>query len=480
MKQVLRQVFLTALILSILLSALGIPLIVHGLDVDPAPENLVPEDPAPEDPAPEDPAPEDPAPEEPAPEEPAPENLVPENLVPENPALENPVFNAPILKAPVTKSVNIDLIIHPNNGYNAENITIPTTLKIQIDEDSDVHYSFEVNQSLDLLLKNNNIKILNEFKSVFVLDAFNPDTKEIFAFIYPTEDGISYNSWFRAGSYRDNLAIKEFNNAVKTKELHLIILWELGNGQNRVKNHMHCVFQPPFGPLLDEMEIVTDDREYIFKLREQPEVNFYALEGGSLSYLYHGNATTRTADGKHFRIISNTYGRWKARWVDIIYCMKESWANYPAQQAYIMPEPIPDEGYVFDYWEESRVPTVLENLYRKIENKEQNDNSLDYLINHPWGQPGEEPGDGRLEWDESDDFESWYYSIFDTGITYIAHFKKIDDGSRLIPCPYGVCNEQPTMPYVAEPIVKPISNPIVKPIEKPAPLNLPRTASAQK
>lgn len=156
--------------------------------------------------------------------------------------------------------------------------------------------------------------------------------------------------------------------------------------------------------------------------------------------------------------------------------MKESWANYPAQQAYIMPEPIPDEGYAFDYWEESRVPTILENLYKKIENKEQNDNSLSYLIEHPWGTPGEEPGDGRLEWDWSDDFNNWYYSIMDTGITYIAHFKKIDEGSRLIPCPYGVCNNQPTVPYMVEPIV----NPIVKPIEKPAPLNLPRTASAQK
>lgn len=163
-----------------------------------------------------------------------------------------------------------------------------------------------------------------------------------------------------------------------------------------------------------------------------------------------------------------------------IYCMKESWANYPAQEAYIMPEPIPDEGYAFDYWEESRVPALLENLYKKIENEEQNDNSLSYLIEHPWENwPGGVPGDGIEEWDWSKDFDNWYYSIFRTGITYIAHFKKIDDGddgSRLIPCPYGVCNEQPTMPYVVEPIVEPI----VKPIEKPAPLNLPRTASAQK
>ena len=471
MKQVLRQAFLTALILSILLSALGIPLIVHGLDVDPAPENLVPEDPAPEDPAPE-----DPAPEEPAPEEPAPENLVPENLVPENPALENPVFNAPILKAPVTKSVNIDLIIHPNNGYNAENITIPTTLEINESYPNVIKYSFTVNQSLDLLLENYNIKSPNEFSRVDVLNAFNPDSKEIFAYLYPTEDELHfYESFWRTDNFNDKKSIEEFNNVEQTKELHLIILWELGTGQNRVGNHDHCLFQPPFGPLLDKTYIKLDSKAYIYILREHPEVNFYALEGGSLSYLYHGNASTRTADGKHFRIISNTNSRQVARWVDIIYCMKESWANYPAQEAYIMPEPIPDEGYAFDYWEESRVPTVLENLYKKIENKEQNDNSLDYLIKHPWGTPGEEPGDGRIEWDRSNDFDNWYYSIMDTGITYIAHFKKIDGESPLIPCPYGVCINQPT-PYVVEPIVKPI----VKPIEKPAPLNLPRTASAQK
>ena len=467
MKQVLRQVFLTALILSILLSALGIPLIVHGLDVDPPPENLVPEDLVPEDPAPE----------EPAPENLVPENLVPENPVPENPALENPVFNAPILKAPVTKSVNIDLIIHPNNGYNAENITIPTELTSVDDGYNTITYSFTVDQSLDFLLKKYNIKSPNEFSKVDVLKAFNPDSKEIFAYLYPTDTELEYNDSFsRTSSYfNDKKAIAEFNNVIETGELHLIILWELRNGQKPVGNHAHCLFQPPFGPLLAETYINLDSGDYLYKLREQPEVNFYALEGGSLSYLYHGNVTTRTADGKHFRIISDASGRWVGRWVDIIYCMKESWANYPAQQAYIMPEPIPDEGYAFDYWEESRVPTVLENLYKKIENKEQNDNSLSYLIEHPWGNPDWEPGDGALQWDWSDDFENWYYSIFNTGITYIAHFKKIDGESPLIPCPYGVCINQPT-PYVVEPIV----NPIVKPIEKPAPLNLPRTASAQK
>lgn len=462
MKQVLRQVFLTALILSLLLSALGIPFIVHGLD-----ETPVPEAPAPENPAPEDPAPENPAPENPAPEDPVP---------------ENPVFNAPPLKAPETKSILINLIIHPNNGYNSENITIPTTLKITENDYNQIIYEFTVDQSINMLLNKYKIKSPNEFSEVFSLKVFNPDSKVIFTDVMPSDDELQLYSYFNLTSSNigDKIGIDEFKKVEDKKELHLIILWYLQTGQKWVTNHDHCLFQPPFGPLLDETYKDLDSGDRIYKLREQPEVNFYALEGGSLSYLYHGNASTRTADGKHFRIICDSNSGWKGRWVDIIYCMKESWANYPAQQAYIMPEPIPDEGYVFDYWEESRVPTVLENLYRKIENKEQNDNSLDYLINHPWGQPGEEPGDGRLEWDESDDFESWYYSIFDTGITYIAHFKKIDDGSRLIPCPYGVCNEQPTMPYVAEPIVKPIINPIVKPIEKPAPLNLPRTASAQK
>lgn len=385
----------------------------------------------------------------------------------------------------MTKSVNINLIIHPNNGYNAENITIPTTLEIETTRYY-VDYSITVDQSIYSLLNKYNIKRPNEFSRVDGLKAFNPDSKEIFGFVYPAySDQLYYHNiiWNRNPTFEDTIQIKEMNNVVETKEFHIIILWELGTGQKRVGNHIHCLFQPTFGPLLDETYIIlyNDDKSEkleIEKLREHPEVNFYALEGGSLSYLYHGNASTRTADGKHFRIICDTTSAWVGRWVDIIYCMKESWANYPEQQAYIMPEPIPDEGYAFDYWEESRVPTVLENLYKKIENKEQNENSLSYLIEKPWHNPNphEAPGDGALEWDWSDDFNNWYYSIFDTGITYIAHFKKIDDGSRLIPCPYGVCNEQPTMPYVAEPIV----NPIVKPIEKPAPLNLPRTASAQK
>ena len=477
MKQVLRQFFMIALILSLLLSTLGIQLIVHGLDEAPAPEAPAPEAPAPEAPAPEAPAPEAPAPEDPAPEEPA-----PENLVPENPALENPVFNAPILKAPMTKSVNIDLIIHPNNGYNAENITIPTTLKITENDYNQIIYEFTVDQSINSLLNYYNIKRPNELSQVDILKAFNPDSKEIFADVYPSNTDLQYSQgfWRTSSNFNDKKAIEEFKNVVDKQELHLIILWHLKTGQEWVENHIHCLFQPPFGPLLDQTYIDLDSGDRIYKLREQPEVNFYALEGGSLSYLYHGNASTRTADGKHFRIIGNTTGRWINRWVDIIYCMKESWANYPAQQAYIMPEPIPDEGYAFDYWEESRVPTLLENLYKKIENNEQNDNSLDYLIKH-WSldEPHQEPGDGALRWDSSNDFDNWYYSIMDTGITYIAHFKKIDDGSRLIPCPYGVCINQPT-PYVAEPIVKPIINPIVKPIEKPAPLNLPRTASAQK
>lgn len=424
MKQVLRQVFLTALIISLLLSALGIPFIVHGLDETP---------------------------------------------VPEAPAPEGPAF-----KAPASKSLEIKLIIHPNNGYNAENITIPTTLEINENNPDAITYRFTVAQSINSLLNNYNIKRPNEFSEVDILKAFNPDSKEIFADVYPSNTDLQYSEtfWRTSSNFNDKKAIEEFKNVVDTQELHLIILWNLRTGQEWVENHIHCLFQPPFGPLLDQTYIDLDSGDRIYKLREQPEVNFYALEGGSLSYLYHGNASTRTADGKHFRIICNTTSRWISRWVDIIYCMKESWANYPAQQAYIMPEPIPDEGYAFDYWEESRVPTLLEILYKKIENNEQNDNSLSYLIHHPWGNPGDEPGDGALRWDWSDDFDNWYYSIMDTGITYIAHFKKIDEGSRLIPCPYGVCNNQPTVPYVVEPIVKPI--------EKPAPLNLPRTASAQK
>ena len=471
MKQVLRHVFLTGLILSLLLSALGIPLIVHGLDENPALE--------------------DPAPENPVPENPVPENPTPENPAPENPAAENPVINAPALYPypfeDETKSVEINLIIHPNNGYNDENITIPTTLVI-IEKRYTIEYSFKVDESIHSILNRHGIKYPTNFSKIDILQLFNLDSKELLedCWMYPRYDKLELNTFIFRNSPSSKTTYEEFKKALKTKELHLIILWELGTGQNEVNNHIHCLFQPPFGPLLQKSTRTKPDSGYtIYELRECPEVNFYALEGGSLSYLYHGNATTRTADGKHFRIISNPTSDLKARWVDIIYCMKESWENYPAQQAYIMPEPIPDEGYAFDYWEESRVPTLLENLYKKIENEEQNDNSLSYLIEHPWDNwPGGIPGDGILEWDWSTDFDNWYYGIFNTGITYIAHFKKIDDGSRkkidegsrLIPCPYGVCNNQPTVPYVVEPIV----NPIVKPIEKPAPLNLPRTASAQK
>ena len=352
MKQVLRQVFLTALILSLLLSALGIPFIVHGLD-----ETPVPEAPAPENPVPEKPVPENPAPEDPAPENPAPENPAPENPAPENPVPENPVFNAPPLKAPETKSILINLIIHPNNGYNSENITIPTTLKITENDYNQIIYEFTVDQSINMLLNKYKIKSPNEFSEVFSLKVFNPDSKVIFTDVMPSDDELQLYSYFNLTSSNigDKIGIDEFKKVEDKKELHLIILWYLQTGQKWVTNHDHCLFQPPFGPLLDETYIDLDSGDRIYKLREQPEVNFYALEGGSLSYLYHGNASTRTADGKHFRIICDSNSGWKGRWVDIIYCMKESWANYPAQQAYIMPEPIPDEGYAFDYWEESRV-----------------------------------------------------------------------------------------------------------------------------
>ena len=450
MKQVLRQFFMIALILSLLLSTLGIQLIVHGLDEAPAPEAPAPEDPAPEAPAPEDPAPEDPA--------------------PEAIALGAP---APGPHPPISEGTYaIKLIIHPNNGYGAENITIPMELRSVDDGYNTITYSFTVDQSFDALLESHNIKKPSASSEIAEIKAFNPDSNVTFAYLYNSASEFGLDKQIRDFS---DPAYKGFNKVVETGELHIIVLWRLATGQPHVGNHVHCFLQPPFGSILSETEIQLDSGSYITKLTDIPEINFYALEGGSLSYLYHGNVTTRTADGKHFRIVGDPSSR-PARWVDIIYCMKESWANYPAQEAYIMPEPVPDEGYAFDYWEESRVPTVLKNLFEKIENQEKNDNSLSYLIEHPWGNDGMEPGDGALEWDMSDDIESPYYSIMSrTGLTYIAHFKKIDVGSRLIPCPYGVCINQPT-PYVVEPIV----NPIVKPIEKPAPLNLPRTASAQK
>lgn len=294
---------------------------------------------------------------------------------------------------------NFTFTIHPNNGRGDAPVTVEAEMTISKQKEADQSVVITFTASVPFSGTSYNALKPTDLSGLQNGKIINPNKTLAF-------DGANYDinngclTLQGHGKLSENgdpvSGLPLCGNLEETKQLDIMLFWDFKSAETEHQEHSHCFLTTTKDPILTYAKY--DQNKDTYQLKELPELRFYATDGGSLSFLYHGEDAERTADGDFFRVVA-VYTAWPqcTTWLDVIYDMEQSKKLWPGQPAYIMPEPIPDEGYGFDRWEPEWYVDFLNdgyNGYYKIINTPGKLDQYMDLINKP--QPGqiEAPGNG--------------------------------------------------------------------------------------